>query len=109
MLRQWGERADNTFQNAQDTKCWVDRRGLTGPLLITSRRTMARAMAALSGALPNREIVPYPVEDGPPAVGRTRMRKYLKYLVTIVAARLPSTVGAERVYGSFAEGCPSRL
>ena len=107
---EWGERADNTFQNAQDTKCWVDRRSLTGPLLlITSRRTMARAMAALSGALPNREIVPYPVEDGPPAVGRTRMRKYLKYLVTIVAARLPLTVGAKRVYGSFAEGCPSRL
>ena len=64
---EWGERADNTFQNAQDTKCWVDRRGLTGPLLlITSRRTLARATAALSGALPGRIIVPYPVEDGPP-------------------------------------------
>ena len=68
---EWGERADNTFQNAQDTKCWVDRRGLTGPLLlITSRRTLARATAALSGALPDRVIVPYPVEDGPPEVGR---------------------------------------
>ena len=107
---EWGERADNTFQNAQDTKCWVDRRGLTGPLLlITSRRTLARATAALSGALPNRVIVPYPVEDGPPAVGRMRMRKYIKYLVTIVAARLPLTVGAQRVYGPFAEGCPSTL
>ena len=63
---EWGERANNTFQNAQDTKCWVDRRGLTGPLLlITSRQHMARAMAALSGALPGRVIVPYPVEDGP--------------------------------------------
>jgi uncharacterized SAM-binding protein YcdF (DUF218 family) len=107
---EWGERADNTFQNAQDTKCWVDRRGLTGPLLlITSRRTLARATAALSGALPGRVIVPYPVEDGPPEVGRNRMRKYLKYLVTIVAARLPLAVGAQRVYGPFAEGCPSTL
>ena len=107
---EWGERADNTFQNAQDTKCWVDRRGLTGPLLlITSRKHMARAMAALSGALPDRVIVPYPVEDGLPTVGRTRMRTYLKYLVTIVAARLPLTVGAQRVYGPFAEGCPSTL
>jgi len=44
---EWGERADNTFQKAQDTKCWVDRRGLTGPLLlITSRLHMARAVAA---------------------------------------------------------------
>ncbi len=107
---EWGERADNTFQNAQDTKCWVDRRGLTGPLLlITSRRTLARATAALSGALPDRVIVPYPVEDGPPEVGRNRMRKYLKYLVTIVAARLPVIVGGQPVYGPFAEGCPSTL
>jgi uncharacterized SAM-binding protein YcdF (DUF218 family) len=107
---EWGERADNTFQNAQDTKCWVDRRGLTGPLLlITSRQTMARAMAALSGALPDRVIVPYPVEDGPPTVGRTRMRTYLKYLATIVAARLPLTVGGQRLYGSFVEGCPDTL
>ena len=107
---EWGERADNTFQNAQGTKCWVDRRGLTGPLLlITSRQHMARAMAALSGALPDRVIVPYPVEDGPPTVGRTRMRTYLKYLVTIVAARLPLIVGGQRVYGPFAEGCPSTL
>jgi uncharacterized SAM-binding protein YcdF (DUF218 family) len=107
---EWGERADNTFQNAQDTKCWVDRRDLTGPLLlITSRQHMARARAALSGALPDRAIVPYPVEDGLPTVGRTRMRKYLKYLVTMVVARLPLSVGAQRVYGPFAEGCPSTL
>ena len=107
---EWGERADNTFQNAQGTKCWVDRRGLTGPLLlITSRQHMARAMAALSGALPDRVIVPYPVDDGLPTVGRTRMRTYLKYLVTIVAARLPLIVGGHRVYGPFAEGCPTTL
>lgn len=108
---EWGQRADNTFQNAQDTKCWVDRRGLTGPLLlITSRQTMARAMAALSGALPDRVIVPYPVEDGPARmVGRIRMRAYLKYLVTIVAARLPLAVGGQRVYGPFADGCPATL
>jgi uncharacterized SAM-binding protein YcdF (DUF218 family) len=107
---EWGERADNTFQNAQDTKCWVNRSGLTGPLLlITSQRTLARATAALSGALPDRVIVPYPVEDGPPEVGRNRMRKYLKYLVTIVAARLPLIIGGQGVYGPFAEGCPSTL
>jgi uncharacterized SAM-binding protein YcdF (DUF218 family) len=107
---EWGQRADNTFQNAQDTKCWVERRGLTGPLLlITSRQTMARAMAAVSGALPDRVIVPYPVEDGLPTVGRTRMREYLKYLVTIVAVRLPLTVGGQRVYGPFADGCPDTL
>jgi uncharacterized SAM-binding protein YcdF (DUF218 family) len=107
---EWGQRADNTFQNAQDTKCWVERRGLTGPLLlITSRQTMARAMAAVSGALPDRAIVPYPVEDGLPTVGRTRTRAYLKYLVTIVAVRLPLTVVGQRVYGPFVDGCPGTL
>lgn len=107
---EWGERAENTFQNAQDTKCWVDRRGLTGPLLlITSRQTLARAMVALSGALPERAIVPYPVEDRVPTIGWARMRTYLKYLVTIVAARLPLSVGAQRVYGPFVDGCPDTL
>jgi uncharacterized SAM-binding protein YcdF (DUF218 family) len=107
---EWGKRANNTFQNAQDTKCWVDRRALTGPiLLITSRQAMARAITALSGALPEREIIPYPVEDGPPTDGRTRMRAYLKYLVTIVASRLPLTIGGQRVYGPFADGCPDTL
>ena len=107
---EWGKRANNTFQNAEDTKCWVDRRTLTGPLLlITSRQAMARAMTALSGALPDRGIVPYPVEDGPPTSGRTRVRAYLKYLVTIVAARLPLTVGGQRVYGPFVDGCPDTL
>jgi uncharacterized SAM-binding protein YcdF (DUF218 family) len=105
-----GERADNTFQNARDTKCWVDRRGLTGPLLlITSQRTLARATAALSGALPGRVIIPYPVEDGPLEVGRNRMRKYLKFLVTMVVARLPLSFGGQPVYGPFAEGCPETL
>ena len=107
---EWGQRANNTFQNAQDTKCWVDRRGLTGPLLlITSRQTMARAAAALSGALPDRVIVPYAVEDGLPTGSRTRMREYLKYLVTIVAARLPFTLPAHRAYGPFVDGCPGTL
>jgi uncharacterized SAM-binding protein YcdF (DUF218 family) len=107
---EWGERADNTFQNAQDTRCWVDRRGLTGPvLLITSRQHMARAMAALSGALPDRAIVAYPVEDELPTVGWARMRTYIEYLVTIVAARLPLSVGGESVYGPFVDGCPDTL
>ena len=50
---EWGERADNTFQNAQDTKCWVDRRGLTGPLLlITSRRTYGARHGRAVGRAP---------------------------------------------------------
>jgi uncharacterized SAM-binding protein YcdF (DUF218 family) len=109
---EWGELADNTFQNAQDTKCWADRRGLTGPLLlITSRRHMARAMAALSGALPGRALIPYPADDAlAPAGGlRGRTLEYIKYLGTLIANRLPSVVNARRRAGPFAELCPATL
>ncbi len=107
---EWGERAENTFQNAQDTKCWVDRRRLAGPLLlITSQRHMARAMAALSGTLPDRVIVPYPVDDAPPLVGPMRRSEYLNYLITIAVVHLPPTVGGQRIYGPFAGTCPGTL
>jgi uncharacterized SAM-binding protein YcdF (DUF218 family) len=89
---EWGEDANNTFQNASDTKCWVDRRELAGPLLlITSRQHMARAMAALSAALPGRALIAYPVEDALSSGHSLRERalEYLKYLGTIVAVRLP--------------------
>jgi len=109
---EWGERADNTFQNAQDTKCWVDRRGMTGPLLlITSRRHMARALAALSGALPRRELIPYPVDEAPSPTDSLRQRalQYVKYLGTIVAVRLPWVDNSNRLYGPLANTYPSTL
>ena len=109
---EWGERANNTFQNAQDTKCWVDRRGMTGPLvLITSRRHMARALAALSGALPRRELIPYPVDEvlSPTDSLRERALEYVKYLGTIVPVRLPWVDNSNRLYGSFANTYPSTL
>ena len=107
---EWGERADNTIQNAQDTKCWVDRRRLAGSLLlITSQRHMARAMAALSGTIPDRVIIPYPVDDGPLLVGSMRRRAYLNYLITLAVVHLPRTVGGRRIYGPFAGTCPDTL
>ena len=109
---EWGEGANNTFQNAWDTKCWVDRREVDGPLLlITSRRHMARALAALSGALPHRALIPYPVDDAPPSTESLRQRalEYVKYLGTIVAVRLPWVDNANRLDGPFAKTCPSTL
>jgi uncharacterized SAM-binding protein YcdF (DUF218 family) len=108
---EWGELADNTFQNARDTRCWAERRGVTGPLLlITSEQHLARAMAALSGTLPSFRIIPYPVQDTtPPLVGETRMRAYIEYLGTLVAVRLPLWGQALQIYGPFARGCPRTL
>jgi uncharacterized SAM-binding protein YcdF (DUF218 family) len=109
---EWGVRADNTLQNARDTECWLDRRRLAGPLLlITSRGHLSRAMAALSGVLPSRVLIPYPVDDSQPSVDPLRGRafEYLKYLGTLVAVRLPWIVGAQRLYGPFAGACPEKL
>lgn len=109
---EWGERANNTLQNARDTECWVRRRGLTGPLLlVTSQRHMARALAALSGTLPDRLIVPYPIEDAPLSVYPTRMRAldYVKYIGTFVTVRIPWIVNPQQFYGPFTEGCPGIL
>jgi uncharacterized SAM-binding protein YcdF (DUF218 family) len=105
---EWGEDASNTVQNAWETKCWVDHRELAGPLLlITSRLHMARAMTALSAALPDYVIIAYPVEDalssGHPLRGRAI--EYLKYLGAIVALRLPSIVGAWLFDVPVAEPC----
>lgn len=107
---EWGERARNTFQNAQDTKCWVDRRRLTGSLLlITSNRHMARAMAALSGTLSGGEIIPYAVDEGPRLTGSKRTRAYFNYLITIAVARLPRSVGGQHVFGPYVGTCPETL
>lgn len=109
---EWGEGANNTFQNALDTKCWVDRRALAGPLLlITSRRHMARALATLSAALPGRALIAYPVED-PLSSGhslRGRALEYVKYLGTIVAVHVPWGDDANWRDGPFAKTCPSTL
>jgi uncharacterized SAM-binding protein YcdF (DUF218 family) len=108
---EWGELAENTFQNALETKCWIDRRRLSGPLLlITSQGHMARALAALSGALPGRTLIPYPVPSARPPVDpiRPRVFEYLRYLATIITVRLPRIISAQRFDGPFLEGCPGR-
>lgn len=101
-----GEAAENTFQNALETKCWLKDRAISGPLLlITSRTHMARALALLSRAAPNHAIFAYPVKDGLSEEGRSE--EYLKFVETLVLLRLPDHVGRTRFSGVFAGGCPS--
>ena len=107
---EWGEDANTTFQNALETKCWVARRDLAGPfLLITSRRHMARAMAALSVTLPGRALIAFPVEDALAQGQSLRLRaiEYLKYLGAFAAIRATSIVSAEPFARPLAEPCPN--
>ncbi len=98
-----GEAADNTLENALETRSWLRRRKIEGPvLLITSRLHMARALAFLSAVVGQQQIIPYPVEDtltaGDPL--RQRTREYVKYLTTLVLVRLPWLLDEKR----FSEG-----
>ncbi|MBY6242481.1 YdcF family protein [Methylosinus sp. Sm6] len=104
----WGENADNTLQNAFETRCWVKRRKAPGALLlITSRRHMARALTALSSELPEHALIPYPVPDAPASGSPLRPRafEYLKYLATIVIVHIPSIDVLLGINPPLAKGC----
>jgi uncharacterized SAM-binding protein YcdF (DUF218 family) len=61
-----GTRAETTLENAAETVCWLEREGLTGPiLLITSEEHLPRAMAALANAAPDLPVTPLAVRASP--------------------------------------------
>ena len=103
-----GEGAENTFQNARETGCWLKQRAITGPLLLlTSRTHMARALALLSRAAPGYEITPFPVEDDMTRSEEARSDEYLKFVQTLVLARIPGLTALDVFSGAFATGCPT--
>jgi uncharacterized SAM-binding protein YcdF (DUF218 family) len=85
-----GYQAQDTEGNARETREWMQRRGLKGPLIVvTSNYHMPRALLELQAALPGVELYPYPVvgehvrvesylEDR--TVLRLLLREYFKYL-----------------------------
>ncbi len=100
-----GEAAENTFQNAFETRCWLRRDAIRGPLLlVTGRAHMARALALLSREAPYFEIVPFPIEDR--MSDDARADEWLKYVVTLVLTRIPDLTRLERFSGVFEQGCP---
>jgi uncharacterized SAM-binding protein YcdF (DUF218 family) len=87
-----GEAANSTFENAWETRAWLRRRHIAGPVaLITSRLHMPRALMLLSGAIWPQRIIPYPVEDEFPSTDplRERALEYLKYLASPAMALAP--------------------
>lgn len=101
-----GEAAENTFQNAFETQCWLKRRAMKGPLLlITGREHMARALTLLARAAPNTEVIPFPVEDA--LSDEARSEEWFKYVVTLVLTRVPGLTRLEDFSGVFEQGCPA--
>src|SRR5271165_3768550 len=103
-----GEAAENTFQNARETGCWLKQRAIRGPLLlVTSRTHMALALALLSRAAPGYEITPFPVEDDMTRSEEARSDEYLKFVQTLVLARISGLTALDVFSGAFATGCPT--
>jgi len=98
-----GYQAQDTEGNARETREWMQRLGLKGPLIVvTSNYHMPRALLELEAALPTVELHPYPVvgehvrvetylEDR--RVLRLLLREYFKYLRALARTRWEAILG----------------
>ncbi|ASP35101.1 YdcF family protein [Labrenzia sp. VG12] len=80
----------NTAGNATETAAWVRKNGFGSLLVVTSAYHLPRAQAELSGALPNVNLIAYPVFSKDLKLGtwyqepdtmRLLMREYVKYIL----------------------------
>jgi uncharacterized SAM-binding protein YcdF (DUF218 family) len=83
--------AQNTFENARDTKRWARDHKFSSLILVTADYHTPRAIFELRSALPEVQIIPHPLRTGdwlPPGPGRIRLllEEYAKFLVALLSA-----------------------
>jgi uncharacterized SAM-binding protein YcdF (DUF218 family) len=93
-----GKEALDTIGNAAETRLWAEERGFSSLIVVTSDYHMPRSMTELAGAMPDIELIPYPVPSAhlafagwwhdPGAFGLLA-REYGKYLVANARQLLP--------------------
>jgi uncharacterized SAM-binding protein YcdF (DUF218 family) len=98
-----GYDAMNTAGNAQEARRWVDERHISKALIVvTSNYHMPRALAEMSHALPDHELIPFPVvtvrmRNGvwwkSPPVARIVATEYVKFLVAMARLKVASLYG----------------
>ncbi|MCX5494590.1 YdcF family protein [Kaistia dalseonensis] len=90
-----GHSARDTIGNADEARAWVERRGFHSLIVVTSDYHMPRSMAELHGAMPDVELIPYPVRNPQldmdrwwrhPSSVKLLLSEYVKY--TVARARL---------------------
>ena len=94
-----GKQALDTIGNAAETRLWAEERGFSSLIVVTSDYHMPRSMTELAGAMPDIELIPYPVASAhlafagwwhdPGAFGLLA-REYGKYLVANARQLLPT-------------------
>lgn len=84
-----GRQAADTLGNASETAAWSHRNGFSRLIVVTDDFHMPRSLAELRVALPEAQLIPYPVEtplsapgawQKDPAVAMSLGGEYLKYL-----------------------------
>jgi uncharacterized SAM-binding protein YcdF (DUF218 family) len=99
-----GRAALNTAGNADETRQWVQANSIQSSLIVvTSNYHMPRALVELRSALPQLELIPYPVVSdrlrnsdwrSDHQVARLLAIEYVKFLAAIVRTKLiPSSMG----------------
>ncbi|WP_018183324.1 YdcF family protein [Kaistia granuli] len=58
-----GHAARNTIGNADETRAWVEKQGIHSLIIVTSDYHMPRSMVELSRAMPDVQLIPYPVSN----------------------------------------------
>ena len=58
-----GQTATTTYENAQESKHWVEEAEITSIILVTSNYHMPRAMLEFKAAIPDIEIRPYAIRQ----------------------------------------------
>lgn len=58
-----GHEAVSTFQNAQETRSWIEENNIKSIRLVTSNYHMIRARMEFSNALPDVQIIIHPIEQ----------------------------------------------
>lgn len=90
-----GHAARDTIGNADETRAWVEKKGIHSLIIVTSDYHMPRSMVELGRAMPDVQLIPYPVSNKQLEMGRwwrhatsvkLLLREYLKY--TLARARL---------------------
>lgn len=98
-----GHDAIDTVGNAAETRSWAKQRGFSSLIVVTSDYHMPRSMTELAGAMPEMELIPFPVSNpelrladwwrDAPTLGLLA-REYGKYLLARARQLLPATTPA---------------
>jgi uncharacterized SAM-binding protein YcdF (DUF218 family) len=104
-----GHDAIDTIGNAAETRSWAKERGFSSLIVVTSDYHMPRSMTELAGAMPDVELIPFPVSNpdlrfadwwrDPPTLALL-VREYGKYLLAKARRLLPATTEATAQTGA---------